>query len=289
MTSPSRSRSLLRSLLFSLVALPAPRGDGGVPDEKDKELQKLQSLLERKNGDSQALAAELLAENSKLRIERHGLREELQTTTAKVPAQGAVVLSGDDLTKWNALKDAGEGAAILPKSKAAHLAEYEKLGAPEALTTQLESGKAAFEKNARRERAEGIEAAAKFKMNVDGREATFNASLKAVAKDWNVVMREVEVTDAQGVVSKEQRPFVVTKEGEADKFTPLAERVKAEGEDVYRDMLTFEGENPATITTPTNGVPFPAQGGGNRGNVSTEMIDNFSQNRYGHVLPKKAA
>lgn len=285
----SLTRSLVSALpLLLLAPLSLPRGDGGVPDDKDKELQKLQALLDRKSGDSQALAAELLAENSKLRIERHGLREEVKTTTAKVPAQGAVILTGDDLAKWKAVQDAGEGAAVLPKDRAARLDAYEKLGAPDALATQLESGKAAFEKNARRERADSLGNAAKFKMNVDGQEATFKPSLlKAVAKDWDVRMRETEVTDAQGKVTKEERPFVVTRDGEAETFTPLAERVKAEGDDVYRDMLAFEDDSNGGQGGANTGIQFPSQGGGSRVS-STAMLDNFSESRYGHVLPKKA-
>jgi hypothetical protein len=266
-----------------------PRGEGGVADDKDKEIQNLQALQTRYNNDSAALARDLLAENAKLRSERRDLREDLTKATAKVPAEGAVVLTGDDAKAWQTYKEqSGQGAVLVPKDKAAALEAYEKHGTPEVVAQQLESGKVASVEVAQRKRAETLEVAAKsvgFKTGL----------LKLAAKDLDVQMREVDVTDAEGKTSKVQKPFVVVKDGDKENLTPLVDHFKAAGEDVLADLQDTSGGggtgggNNQQQQNNGGGIQFPAQGASKGGNtLNTAGLDNYATTRYGHVLPKAA-
>jgi hypothetical protein len=81
---------------------------GGGAGEAERNLQ---NLLAKKNGDAVALAAQLLAENADLRAKRRTVEEERDALKAKVPAEGSVILTGDDartfgeLTAATPLKD----------------------------------------------------------------------------------------------------------------------------------------------------------------------------------------
>lgn len=60
-------------------------------------IQKARSLLDKHGDDAAALIAQLMGENYDLRVERRDLKE-------KLPKEGAVVLSAEDVAKWEALK-----------------------------------------------------------------------------------------------------------------------------------------------------------------------------------------
>ena len=88
-------------------------GKGGGGNDDDKARRNLQSLLEKRNGDAVALAADLLSEN-------HGLREKNRELRVKVTPDGAVVLNADEAKHWES---------------------FSKLGTPEAVTKQLNDSK----------------------------------------------------------------------------------------------------------------------------------------------------
>ena len=88
--------------------VPAPALPPGSTPANDR--QDLQGLLARHNNDAMQVVATLLAENHQLRDERRQLR-------GQVPAQGAVVLAGDDVQRWQ---------------------QYQQLGAIDALQQQLQ-------------------------------------------------------------------------------------------------------------------------------------------------------
>ena len=293
LTHPRARRLSILSTLPLLLAKVPPRGDGGVADDKDKEIQNLQGLLTRHNNDASALAAHLLSENAQLRGERRDLRKEVTTLTAKVPGDGTLVLSGDDVKAWQAYKEqSGQGAVLVPKAKADALEAYEKLGAPDMLAKEVEDGKAASTKNAERERTDNLAAVAKFG---NGEKSFKPALLKLATNGLDVQMREVDVLDGQGKTTKEKRPFVVGKDGDKESLTPLVEHItKSQGEDVLQAMIdendsSAGGSGQQQQQTNTGGITFPAQGGGKGGALDTSAIDNFSRNRYAHNLPKAAA
>lgn len=70
----------------------------------DRVAEALQSLL-KKHGDANAVALLLLQEN-------HGYREKLREARAKLPPEGALVLAGDDATRWAAYRQLGEPTAL---------------------------------------------------------------------------------------------------------------------------------------------------------------------------------
>ena len=293
-SQPFAARLLAMPLFLAQVP---PRGDGGVADDKDKEVQNLTNLLARHNNDANSLARDLLGENAKLRRERADLREENTKLTAKVPADGTLVLSGDDVKAWQAYKDqTGQGAVLIPKAEVESLEGYKKLGALDVVTKELTDGKAASETNATRSRADSLVAVAKFG---NGEKAFKPGLLKLATKDLDVQMREVDVTDAQGKVTKQERPFVVSKGGDKEKLTPFNDHLKAQGEDVIPSLIDTENDSSAVGNgggeqqqqqNNGGGINFPAQGGGNKtGTLNTKALDNFSANRYGHNLPQKAA
>jgi hypothetical protein len=83
-------------------------GNGGQQQQDDQgaaDRQQLQGLLARHNNDAMAVVATLLSENHSLRDERRQLR-------GQIPAQGAVVLSGEQATAWQAYQQLGAIADV---------------------------------------------------------------------------------------------------------------------------------------------------------------------------------
>jgi hypothetical protein len=93
--------------LLPLLCRPIPRGDGGVPDDKDKENKNLTALLAKNNGDAMALASQLLSENADLRAERRTWRTEKTTLEGKALKDGQVAVSADDAKALDAYKPLG--------------------------------------------------------------------------------------------------------------------------------------------------------------------------------------
>lgn len=67
--------------------------DTSNPTDAERNLTR---LLEKHKGDAMSLAAQLLSENAGLREDRRTLTSERDALKAKVPAEGAIVLTGDD-------------------------------------------------------------------------------------------------------------------------------------------------------------------------------------------------
>lgn len=84
----------LKGFYFS----PETGNDGGVQ-------QGIQNLLGNNNNDAMAVVRLLYGDNYKL-------RDDLRNLRGKVPAEGAVVLSGDDAEAWAAYQKLGKPAAI---------------------------------------------------------------------------------------------------------------------------------------------------------------------------------
>jgi hypothetical protein len=69
--------------------------------------QAFQSRLTKMNGDAMAFATQLFDENFQLREAKRQLGEQLTTLQGKLPAEGAVILTGDDAKAYEAYKALG--------------------------------------------------------------------------------------------------------------------------------------------------------------------------------------
>lgn len=79
---------------------PNPQGGEGQNPTVPDLARAIEGLL-NKHGDPTAALRVLLAEN-------YEYRDQIRTLKGKVPEQGSVVLSGDDLRRWNTYRDLGE-------------------------------------------------------------------------------------------------------------------------------------------------------------------------------------
>lgn len=179
-------------------------GQGGTGENPER--QNLQGLLARHNNDAMAVVATLLSENHSLRDERRSLRGQL-------PGQGAVVLTPEQATQWQA---------------------YQQLGAVESLQTSLTeretfSGQLA---TLQREKLLGdVE-------SVSGYRASVLSKLPGADK-LGFEIRESTV-DGKAVKS------VVVKDG--DKETPLADYAKSTWADFLPALQSSQVQQPAGTT-----------------------------------------
>ncbi|THF70494.1 hypothetical protein E7T06_07255 [Deinococcus sp. Arct2-2] len=195
------SRSLFLTAALSLASL-MPRAEGNEPDEATK-ARNLQSLLDKKNGDSVALAAQLLAENNEARETIRTQRADLQKL--QVP----------------------EGGVVLTKEQAAAWAEYQAHGTPAEVKTKIETGAAAIGERdtLKQEKAlTSVAEAAGYKPRVLGDRLTADK-----------LTPEVREIDQDGKKVK-----VVYVKGEDNKEHLLSEYAKANWED-YLPALTAQG------------------------------------------------
>jgi hypothetical protein len=101
-------------------------GDGG-----NAAVDSFRRRLEKMNGDAQAFAMELFDENRRYREKNRQITEERDALKAKVPAEGSVILAGDDaklfadLTAKVPLKDA-KGKLDEADAATGKLADYER-------------------------------------------------------------------------------------------------------------------------------------------------------------------
>jgi hypothetical protein len=244
----------------------AGSGGTGGGSGNDNGRQNPADVVARYNGDAVRLASDLSqseARNYDLREKNRDLKAENEALKKQVPGEGAVVLTKEQAALWDG---------------------FQKLNLkPEEITTQLAAGAAAITENTTFKRLSTLDEAAKalsFKPGV----------LKLLAKDLNVEMREVEVTDAEGKIEKQKRPFIVAKDGDKETLTGLQEYFKAQGDDVLA-TLQDDGQNYSASNNGhangnngnlNGGTPYPAQGGGSGGGKQSYQ----PRNRYAHNLPK---
>ena len=181
--------------------------------------QNLQGLLQRHQGDAMAVIATLLSEN-------HSLRDERRTLRGQLPAQGAVVLSAEDATRWQA---------------------YVQLGAVDALTQQLQGAQTTQAELAslRRESLLGkVQEVSGYKASVLGKlpgADTLDFQIREVEKDGK------------------KAPTVIIKDG--DKEAPLADYAKANWADFLPALQVTQSPQPTGTTfvrQDAGGSPAPS-------------------------------
>lgn len=201
--------------LLSLISALHPRfegdggggtgGTGGNPAPTDA--PNVQGLLDRHQGNAMGVIATLLSEN-------HGYRERNRQLQAQLPAQGAVVLSPEQVATWTA---------------------YQQLGAPDVLTTQLQGATTAQTELARLQRERMVALAAEA--------AGYKASVLAQLPGADKLTFEVREAEQDGKKVK----TVVVKDG--DKETPLADHAKSQWAD-FLPALQAQGGQPGAPGVP---------------------------------------
>jgi hypothetical protein len=231
----------------------------------------------RYSGDAIRMASkisELESDNFNYRDKIRDRDREISDLKKAVPAEGALVLTGDDAKAWP---------------------EYQKLGKPEDLSKTIQDGRAALAKNAETEKQTTLDEAAKYG---DGTRPFKAGLLKLAAKDLNVQMREVDVTDSEGKVTKAKQPFVLLKEGDTETPVPLAKHLKTQDEDVFNSLFDDGSGNGSGSQNgqqngsqqQSGGFQYPAQQGGTGtgGNQQkTPAASGITKSRYAHNMPKK--
>lgn len=204
---------------------------GSTPAADDR--QNLQGLLARHNNDTMQVVATLLAENHQLRDERRQLR-------SQVPAQGAVVLAGEDATRWQ---------------------QYQQLGAIDALTQQLQSAQATQAELASLRR----QAVLSDVQTASG----YKASVLAKLPGADGLTFEVRDVTADGKTSR--AAFVKDKDG---KEHPLADYAKS----TWADFLPSLTANTQAAPAGTTFVP-QNPGGGAPADALSQHMQRFQQQR----------
>lgn len=209
-------------------------GSGGVE-------QSFQKALDKRNNDGVALARELYDDNYNLRKKNRELSDEATQLRGKVPAEGAVMLSADEATAWQAYKALGT---------------HEEVKTAIEQRTQLQGQLDALQREAALRDAA---AAAGYKFSVlqdrdkvariDGKELSY--AVKEVEKDG----------------TKSRVAFV--KDGDTEK--PLTEYAQEQwGE--FLPSLQAQGSQQQ------NGTPFPSQHSGTGGNPKPpNLVAQFQQ------------
>lgn len=240
---PSLRSSLLgRQLLFFEPDTGANPPGGTTPPADDR--QNLQGLLQRHNNDAMAVIATLMAEN-------HGLRDGRRELRSQVPPPGAVVLTAEQATQWQA---------------------YQQLGAVDALTAERTQAQTAQQELATLKRGQLVRDAA----DVAGYKASVLARL---AGELPMEIRDTTV-DGKAVKS------VIVKDG--DKETPLADYAKAQWADFLPSLqASAAAQQPAGTTF----VPQPAGGQAPANPLDAYIKDSQKQRDSAHnpLAPKPPA
>lgn len=162
------------------------QGDGGQQRQSQgggDVLAGLQRLIERQSGDAGRVAELLYREN-------YDLRERARQLQGQLPAEGAVVLSGDQVQHWQT---------------------YQQLGAPDALTQRLTAAEQAQQELSGLRRAEQVRAAAEAAGYAP-------AVLNRLADGLTLDLRD-QTVDGQ----VRRTPYVVSGEGAQQTATPLTD------------------------------------------------------------------
>lgn len=241
----------MRERYRRLVMFDAPgNNDGGGAGAPQGRLSAAE-LLARYGASPERLAAELelaRGDNYTLREQKRGLTTELESLRARVPGEGAIVLTGDDAAAWGAFKELGKPDEVKAK-----------LGQVETLSGEL----AGLKRDAT---LRDVAGAAGYKFTV----------LKQLGADREYELRDV--TDPQGKAAK--AAFI--KDG--DTFKPLAEFAQAAWADFLPALQAGAGQGGGTGGQ--GGTQYPPQGGGTGATGKQDAASAYlASQRY--AVPKR--
>jgi hypothetical protein len=102
-------------------------GSGGSGGNDDANVNSsFQRRLERFNNDAMLMANELYRENYRERESNRRLREQVTELQGRIPAEGAHVLTGDDVARWQAYTQLGQPTELQQRIEAGTTAIQER-------------------------------------------------------------------------------------------------------------------------------------------------------------------
>lgn len=188
-------------------------GDGGTADRNAQIAAQVDAVIAK--GDVRAYIVDLRSEN-------YEFRDKIRDLKAKLPADGAVVLTGDDAKSWG---------------------KYQALGSPKDLADARTERDTFRAENQKYQRDASIREVA---------ELTYKGKDKVLAKVLDGV--EVEIIEVTGKDGKKTRVPHVNAAKEGDKPVPVVDFVEAN----HAEFLPALTGKPAETTNPTrplNGPP----------------------------------
>jgi hypothetical protein len=161
-------------------------GTGGGGGDDPNITSSFQRRLERFNNDAMLMANELYRENYRERESNRRLREQLTELQGRIPAEGAHVLTGDDVARWQA---------------------YTQLGQPTELQQRIDAGTTAIQERDSLRRDTTIRQAA----DVAGYKPSV---LQRLAADVQLSVRDTNGTQEAVVTVEGQQPVPLTQYAE---------------------------------------------------------------------------
>jgi hypothetical protein len=199
-----------------------------------------QRLLDRYKNDGIAMAEKLFSENYAYRTQIRDLERQVLEVQSKAPAEGAIVLTGNDAQTW---------------------AAYQALGKPDELKQGLEEKTQLQGKLQNMERETTLRTVAE----TVGYKAGVLANLDKIAKaEGKALSFDVRETTVDGKTVK----AAYVKDG--DKELPLTEYATTNWAD-FIPALTVQG------TQQQSGTRYPAQHAGNGAGGKTDPVEAFLQ------------
>jgi hypothetical protein len=172
---------------FSRLFDPDTGGGGSGSGNDDADVNSsFQRRLERFNNDAMLMANELYRENYRERESNRRLREQVTELQGRIPAEGAHVLTGDDVARWQA---------------------YTQLGQPQELQQRIEAGATAIQERDSLRRDTVIRQAA----DVAGYKPSV---LQRLAADVQLSVREADGKQEAVVTVEGQQPIPLTQYAE---------------------------------------------------------------------------
>jgi len=194
----------------------------------DKISAAIQSLLDKKGGDSTEVIRLLLTENYGLRDDKRSLKNKISDLEKNMPAEGALILSDEDSKLFIAYKELGK----LDEVKA-------KIDNEVKLQGELD----------KRDRSALFTTAAK----AVGYKDSVLTDL-AESKGLTIEMREIDTKDETGKTQKVPTPFV--RVGEKGEFSELTLFVESNLKDY---IPSLKDANADDAKGPDDGITFPSQ------------------------------
>ncbi len=212
------------------AAAPAADNKDGQAAAKAPDLKTAADNLVAKHGDPTAALRVLLGEN-------YGYRDQIRDARKQIPAEGSIVLAGDDAKAWG---------------------HYQALGKPADLKTALAEGGEAKAQVGTYRKAEVIARAADLTL-LDGGKLRPGV-LATLARELEIEFRDELGKDGKPALKDGKPALQAVVKGEGDKVTPLAEYAKAHwGE--FLPSLRAEAARPALGTPNIARRPPPASAG----------------------------
>lgn len=221
-------------------------GTGPTQDTRPATQQEITAVVDRilasQGNDARRALGQLADENLAYRRQRKALRQQVEQLTARLPKEGAVVLTGDDAKAWEA---------------------YKALGKPEELKKKVDRSAELETKLADRDRQTVIDEAAgavQYNKDVLGEEIR--------RRDLHLEMREVTET-VNGQTVKKKVPHVRPAKDEKATLEPLTTYAERDMKP-YLVALKATGDASASGGGGTNGTSSSSAGaaGGSTGGGS---------------------